>query len=709
MMGNPLKILDNQQKDKHIFKLAIEPPQHIAPTPKLHEWDVRQPLEDIINELAVHYNIPRPQEYGIKFGDNVNNFYITEKTKRDVKDGIILKLTTAPWKEAKEVYSALKSASAGHRNEALAKLSVSAKDATFGAEFVKLEGVEYLMSRVEEGKEKGQELCCLLTGVQALMKNKQIPSTTLTPAVLKKIAFFVGPANAKVTQVALAILESVVMNCPDHYVTVTNEVTLSSLRPYLDNPDDGVRQECLGLINALCLKATAEKKKRFEESIASRELRVVIHEKVVRAALISNEMAHNLYVFQQLYLNLLQHKRMMKVDQNDELHQEMILNLRKNAFAADAENKRPMMHTDDFKKLGFTDPSDPAKDFEATPPGVLGLQCWSHLSNQHTENYTQMVHDNLGRGEEYQCPFAQACISLTEALCNILNIGDEPDTVSTSYHPMFFAMEDSFEEFFCHCIKLFHKTWKEMKACHVDFPKVMSVVKEQITEALALKPASMDSFWQQVQTRFAYANIKELRKLRRVSLDDNNSQAPSVLDLKQQLTADVMELIKQQRLNFMVKGGKLSNRSMKGKPTQYFQLSRNHKVLHYGDYRDSTSIPSIETLKEKIQVIDIAEVAAGKYQTTGNRPHHKHLFTISMINNTKIELSSETFEGMEMWIDGFDILLGREMSSNKAKSDLEYLLGIEVSIHLLDTANLVIPHIAPVVPEPPEDFNFCTD
>lgn len=37
-----------------------------------------------------------------------------------------------------------------------------------------------------------------------------------------------------------------------------------------------------------------------------------------------------------------------------QLHQEMILNLRKNAFAADAENKRPMMHTDDFKKLGFT-------------------------------------------------------------------------------------------------------------------------------------------------------------------------------------------------------------------------------------------------------------------------------------------------------------------------------------------------------------------
>lgn len=708
-MSNPLKILDNQQKDKHIFKLAIEPPQHIGQTPKLHEWDVRQPLEDIINELAVHYNIPSAAEYGIQFGEKGNNFYITETTKRHVRDGIILKLVTAPWKEAKEIFSALKSASQGHRSDALEKFAESAKDPTLGAEFVKLDGVDFLMKRVEDGKEKGHELWCLLTVVHSLMKNKQIPSNAISTAVLKKIASYVGTTdqgNPEITVVALSILECVVMNCPDHYVDVANEVTLSYLRPYLDNQDAGVRQECLALINALCLKATAEKKKRFEEGLASRELRVVLHE-VVRSNAVTDKMAHNLHVFQQLYLNLLHHKRIAQVNTDNELHQEMIVNLRKNAFAADAENRRPVMLTEDFKKLGFSDPSNPAKDFEKTPPGVLALQCWSYLSNQHTESYTQMVHDNLGRGEEYQCPFAKACIALTESICKILNIGKEPDAVSKSYHPMFFAMEDSFEEFFCHCIKLFHKTWKEMKACYVDFPKVMSVVEEQIRQALELKPANMDIFWQQVQTRFAYANIKELRKLQRVSVDENNSQAQAVLDLKQQLTADVVELIKQQRLNFMVKGGKLLNRNLKGKPSQYFQLSRNHKVLHYGDYRDSNGVPSIESLKEKFQVADIMEVSPAKYQTTGGK--QKHLFTIFFANNTKLELSSDTMEGMEMWTDGFDILLGKQMSSSQASSDLEYLLGIEVSIRLLDTANLVIPHKPPVVPPPPEDFNFCTD
>lgn len=57
------------------------------------------------------------------------------------------------WKEAKEIFSALKSASQGHRSDALEKFAESAKDPTLGAEFVKLDGVDFLMKRVEDGKE----------------------------------------------------------------------------------------------------------------------------------------------------------------------------------------------------------------------------------------------------------------------------------------------------------------------------------------------------------------------------------------------------------------------------------------------------------------------------------------------------------------------------------------------------------------------------
>ena len=40
------------------------------------------------------------------------------------------------------------------------------------------------------------------------------------------------------------------------------------------------------------------------------------------------------------------------------------------------------------------------------------------------------------------------------------------------YYPMFFSCDNAFKEFFCQCIRLFNKTWKEMRAELEDFPKV---------------------------------------------------------------------------------------------------------------------------------------------------------------------------------------------------------------------------------------------
>ncbi len=37
---------------------------------------------------------------------------------------------------------------------------------------------------------------------------------------------------------------------------------------------------------------------------------------------------------------------------------------------------------------------------------------------------------------------------------------------------MFFAHDRPFEEFFCICIQLLNKTWKEMRATAADFHKV---------------------------------------------------------------------------------------------------------------------------------------------------------------------------------------------------------------------------------------------
>lgn len=42
----------------------------------------------------------------------------------------------------------------------------------------------------------------------------------------------------------------------------------------------------------------------------------------------------------------------------------------------------------------------------------------------------------------------------------------------TAYYPMLFSHDKPFEEFFCICIQLLNKTWREMRASMEDFPKV---------------------------------------------------------------------------------------------------------------------------------------------------------------------------------------------------------------------------------------------
>lgn len=42
------------------------------------------------------------------------------------------------------------------------------------------------------------------------------------------------------------------------------------------------------------------------------------------------------------------------------------------------------------------------------------------------------------------------------------------------YHPMFFTHDRAWEEFFCVCIQLLNKTWKEMRATAEDFNKVLN-------------------------------------------------------------------------------------------------------------------------------------------------------------------------------------------------------------------------------------------
>jgi len=56
--------------------------------------------------------------------------------------------------------------------------------------------------------------------------------------------------------------------------------------------------------------------------------------------------------------------------------------------------------------------------------------------------------------------------------------------IHKDYFLLFYTISSFFEQAFVRCLLLFNKTWKEMRACDMDFQVVSSIVNQQICQSL---------------------------------------------------------------------------------------------------------------------------------------------------------------------------------------------------------------------------------
>uniref|UniRef100_A0A8B9JCA7 Engulfment and cell motility 2 n=1 Tax=Astyanax mexicanus TaxID=7994 RepID=A0A8B9JCA7_ASTMX len=517
-----------------------------------------------------------------------------------------------------------------------------------------------------------------------------------TKQEIMRIAGYVNQpmVDVSILQRSLAILESMVLNSHSLYHRVAQEITVGQLIGHLQ-----VEMLCVEVFGtSVC----------FILTVSSRcsDQHVIRGNRPIKA-----EMAHQLYVLQVLTFNLLEERMMTKMDPTDQAQRDVIFELRRIAF--DGENdptgteKRKAMYTKDYKMLGFTNHVNPAMDFTQTPPGMLALDNMLYLAKLHQDTYIRIVLENSSREDKHECPFGRCAIELTRMLCEILQVGELPNEGCNDYHPMFFTHDRAWEEFFCVCIQLLNKTWKEMRATAEDFNKVMQVVREQITRALAMKPSSLEQLKGKLRS-LSYAEILRLRQSERMSQDD--FQSAPIIELRERIQPEILELIKQQRLNRLCEGScfrKLGNRRRQEK-FWFCRLSLNHKVLHYGDLDESPQgeVP-FELLTDKIPVSDIKSVVTGK-----DCPHMKEKSALKQ-NKEVLELAfsilydpDEALNFYCIWTDGLCALLGREMGSDLTRSDLDTLISMEMKLRLLDLENITIPEAPPPVPKEPSSYNF---
>ncbi|XP_015780997.1 engulfment and cell motility protein 1 [Tetranychus urticae] len=473
---------------------------------------------------------------------------------------------------------------------------------------------------------------------------------------------------------------------------------------------------------------------------------------------VGSEMAHQLYILQTSLINLHEERMQAKPTTSVILEseaREKLVELMKLAFESDqglnmdissrvgvgssgsvnsggsggSSGTRSIISSSTFKsnsakndyiRLGFTNYKNPIEDFNETPPGILALDLMSYFARNHTEKYRNVVLENCMRSDrEHECPFAKSAIQVTKLIAELFKIGEAPSDEGKLFYPMFFNADHPVEEFFCICVPLLNKTWKEMKATSEDFAKVFSVLRQQLLRALSDQEA-ISSFakFEAKTSSLTYSTIMNLWQKERSSREEWENKAQAILELREKLKPEIVELIKQQRLQYLTEGTQFVKYSNKGQRIKdkfwYCRLSNKFKVLYYGDC-DENKIPSIDELPHKLAINDIKEMLIGKEcaHMKDAKSSKKSTFALAF------SLTSESFQGeplnfvapsekvFDYWTDGINALLGNEMISKEAQNDLETLLSMEIKLRLLDTEGVTIPEVPPKIPDPPSNYDFA--
>ncbi|XP_073420349.1 engulfment and cell motility protein 3 isoform X2 [Dendrobates tinctorius] len=728
---------------KNIVKIAI---QMMGAYPQLIELNQSKPLSAVLKDVCDAWNISSSDQYALQYVDG-HQAYITELNRMEIKNGSILKLTTSPDKEASSLCQGVQSHNVDVRSESLKKLSVLSSDVTFAQEFISRDGLQVLSCAVEDDEELKEVMCHILKAISELMEHGFVSWETFSPAFIQKVVTFVNLnlMLLEITRLALIILESVVQSNTTLGAMVRQEVPLDRLLMLLQLPDQETQIKVMALLVALLQTVGGRDRAEMLEYLWKKNMRQFIHKVSDRHGRgscvgyrprcmcfvfqsiihgwpqLGDEMRHYLYVLQCLSLGLLDGRMRIAMDPNDAEQRQQLQNLRMVAFPNEVEEgghmtseRRRSLCAKEFRKLGFTNNGSPWQDLCHAPPGLLALDNMVYFSTRWPSAYSRFVLENSSREDKHICPFARSSIHLTLILCEILQVGESASETGQDFLTLFYAQDHFLQELFCVCIQVLNKTWKEMRATQEDFDKVMHVVKEQISRTLGHAPTSLEFF----RTKISSLNYSEiLRRRQEERLNQDEALSPPVMDLRKQLQPELLNLIRQHRLHYLCEGTrfrKVSSRRRQDK-LWFCRLSPNHKVLHYGDVEHNIDNPPIEMLAQKISVADIKYVLSGKdcphmkEKNSGkqNKDLMEQAFSICYDVDSCLNFIAPSSADFCLWLDGLNALLGREMPSERTRTDLDLLLNTELKLRLLDLENIPIPDQPPPIPPRPKNYDYC--
>lgn len=261
--------------------------------------------------------------------------------------------------------------------------------------------------------------------------------------------------------------------------------------------------------------------------------------------------------------------------------------LASNGSSAGSTTSAEKSHSEDYERFGFANTVHPWETFY-DPPGALVLDCLHYYAKVHTDDFVRFVIENSSYGDrQHDCPLVVAAGELVRILLSLLGMGGsskgdkEMKSISSSsssqsesrpdlhhaFYPMLFDGEKPFEELFSIGLSLFNRTWHEIHATAADMSIVESFLAEKLRKTLASSTnvtSCFDSFKKEVM-KISYAEINRRWNEERDRRDRQKEELPVIKELKTLLRPEMVDIVRQHRLNYLVRGTRFDKYTAKGK------------------------------------------------------------------------------------------------------------------------------------------------
>ncbi|KAK4880933.1 hypothetical protein RN001_004252 [Aquatica leii] len=695
----------------------------------LFKINKQKSLVDNVRAICIENNLVSSEAYGLKFSytlDHSNEgYYVTDDNFQNIQNGFTLKLVESLDSVIDRIFNTIDQ----NRLQNFKELLTSSTDPGFVKLLVKKNRETDIFEWLTSDSIHGTELsACLLILLHILKKQlvKEVPS-----GIIKNIIKLIKNSlhtSANQTQYALAVLCQI-LYLRGHEVnkqTIVTELEIKDIISFIEIQGQvNLQLNTMMLINAMVKSVKGDKRNYLVKDLNRSRNRECIFTNIIKNMKKDSAMAHELYAYQTYIMSLYSSSlnSYITTEDNPLLEELELSEDRMNRSSAyvdfdeicrnrsnstgtiieDIDNSRISFASIESEKSG--DSKKNSNYVQDSQICALTYEALYHYKKYHFKNFCQ------SRLEEntYEPGIYYSSEKVTRLLANILHIGMEPTKQGRSYHPLVFNASlklPFFLELFSRTMWLLSKTRREMRAWTFDdYMKIFLVLEKQIKMALDRKPLDYTSLTKELMT-VTYEEIdKQWQNEKQEEWKKIYQTNPNVQTLKKLFSPDNEKLIYENRMKTLQDGGlfpKLPEK--KGKQSQFFcRLSDNRRTILWGDWDDLNN----ELKDEEPRKCNIADI---KYFVIAKAcPHVKdqsvkdysRAFSIILDQDLYINFLAADAKTANIWIDGFNLLLGNRYRSIDYNKELDTLLEMDCALHLLELQNVPLPNSKPLVPPLP--------